>query len=221
MSVVRPEMGPTLPALLRRRLGIPPAVTLAVAGIVALALIVGIVVRLNRPPGTGEQVVHADPPVFNLLYAEGALTVEKPHRGELMRLEGRRGKLAVEVVVRPLDLPSYRGDVTHGLLPAYADSFVKTQRQELPGMVLTGEGRARVNNAVGYEISFESVRPDSRTFGRDVLLVPDDPEEARGNVTLSLRQTKPGGKKFNRGERNLAYLSRKAYRSFRFGTERG
>ncbi len=54
-----------------------------------------------------------------------------------------------------------------------------------------------------------------------MLLVPDDPEEAKGNVTLSLRQTKPGGKKLNRGERNLAYLSRKAYRSFRFGTERG
>jgi hypothetical protein len=89
-------------------------------------------------------------------------------------------------------------------------------------MVLTQEGRARVNNAVGYEIGFQSVIPGStRTYGRDVLLVPDEIEEAKGFVTLSLRQTKPGGAKFTRGERNLAYLSRKAYRSFRFGTERG
>jgi hypothetical protein len=146
----------------------------------------------------------------------------KAGKGELLRLEGRRGKLSIEVVVRPLDLPPYRGDVTHGLLPAYADGFIKTQRRELPGMVLTQEGRARVNNAVGYEIGFQAVIPDStRTYGRDVLLVPDDPKEAKGYVTLSLRQTKPGGARFTKGERNLAYLSRKAYRSFRFGTDRG
>jgi hypothetical protein len=139
-----------------------------------------------------------------------------------MRLEGRRGKLSVEVVVRPLDLPPYRGDITHGLLPAYADGFIQTQRRQLPGMVLTQEGRARVNNAVGYEIGFQSVISGaSRTVGRDVLLVPDDPAEAKGHVTLSLRQVKPGGAKLTKGERNLAYLSRKAYRSFRFGTERG
>ncbi len=89
-------------------------------------------------------------------------------------------------------------------------------------MTLTQQGRARVNNAVGYEVGFEKVVPgDTRTYARDVLLVPDDPEEGKGFVTLSLRQTKPGGAKFTKGERNLAYLSRKAYRSFRFGTERG
>jgi hypothetical protein len=62
---------------------------------------------------------------------------------------------------------------------------------------------------------------ETRTYARDVLLVPDDPEEAKGHVTLSLRQVKPGGAKLTSGERNLAFLSRKAYRSFRFGTERG
>ena len=63
-------------------------------------------------------------------------------------------------------------------------------------------------------------RQRRRVFGRDVLLAPDDLKEGRGLVTLSLRQVKPGGK-FDKAERNLAYLSRKAYRSFRFGTERG
>ena len=103
--------------------------------------------------GTGEQVFHAAPPVFNLLYSAGALRVAKPRQGELMRLEGRRGKLSVEVVVRPLELPPYRGDVTHGLLPAYADRFIEAQRRT-PGVALAQEGRARVNNAVGYEIGF-------------------------------------------------------------------
>jgi hypothetical protein len=212
--MIRADVGPTLPALVRRRLGIPPAVTLAVAAVVAAAAIALIVWVLTRPPGTGMQVFHRGAPVFNLLHSPAL------HRAKAR--EGRRGKLSVEVVVRPLDLPPYRGDVTHGLLPAYADGFIQTQRRELPGMVLTQEGRARVNNAVGYEIGFQSVIPDaSRTVGRDVLLVPDDPKEAKGHVTLSLRQVKPGGAKLTKGERNLAYLSRKAYRSFRFGTERG
>jgi hypothetical protein len=39
-------------------------------------------------------------------------------------------------------------------------------------------------------------------------------------LLLSLRQTKPGGP-FTGPEKALAGVSRKAYRSFRFGTERG
>ena len=55
-----------------------------------------------------------------------------------------------------------------------------------------------------------------------MLLVPDDPEEGKGAVLLSLRhaQGRPA-RSSRRRERNLAYLARKAYRSFRFGTERG
>jgi hypothetical protein len=221
MAVVRPDVGPTLPALLRRRFGIPPAVTLAVAAVLAAGAIALIVWLLTRPPGVGEQVVHERAPVFNVLLPPGgAIRVARSRDGELMRLEGRRGALTVEVVVRPLELPPYRGDVTHGQLPAYADGFIGAAREQLPGMELTQEGRARVNNAVGYEIGFQQVEPESRTYGRDVLLVPDDPEEAEGFVTLSLRQFKTGGKLTKR-ERNLAFLSRKAYRSFRFGTDRG
>ncbi|MGH2970330.1 MAG: hypothetical protein ACRDK0_14905, partial [Solirubrobacteraceae bacterium] len=184
------------------------------------AAVVGILVALTRPPSPGEQVVHDGPPVFNLLYAPEALRVADSRQGELLRLEGRRGKLAVEVVVRPLELPRYDGDVTHGLLPVYANRFVDEQRERLPGMVLAAEGRARVNNGVGYEVGFQAVRPGDRTYGRDVLLVPDDPEEGRGLVTLSLRQHKPGGP-LTPAERGLAGVARKAYRSFRFGTERG
>jgi hypothetical protein len=137
-----------------------------------------------------------------------------------MRLEGRRGKLDVEVVVRPLELPRFDGDVTHGLLPVYAHGFAEAQRKLLPDFKLTQEGRARVNNGVGYEIGFQSVRPGSRTYGRDVLLIPDDPGEAKGFVTISLRQSKEGGP-FTKAERAFAFAGRKVYRSFRYGTGRG
>ena len=68
MAVTRPGLGPTLPGALRERFGIPPVVTLAVTGAVALAAIVAILVALTRPPSPGEKVVHESPPVFNLLY---------------------------------------------------------------------------------------------------------------------------------------------------------
>ena len=218
---VRPGFGPSLPALLRRRFGIPPVVTLAVVAVVALAGAVAIVIAIERPASPGTQVVHHSPPVFNLLYQPAFMHEARPHRGELMRIEGKRGKLAVSVVVRPLKLPRYAGDVTHGLLPVYADRFADEQAKLLPGFQLVSEGRARVNNGVGYEIGFQSIRPGMRVYGRDVLLVPDDPQEGKGLVTLSLRQVKPGGPFKKGGERNLAFQSKKAYRSFRFGTSRG
>ena len=109
--MIRADVGPTLPALLRRRFGIPPTLTLAVAAVVVVAAIAAIIWALNRPSGTGIQVVHERPPVFNMLHAP-ALRRARAHDGELMRLEGHRGKLSVEVVVRPLELPEYRGDVT-------------------------------------------------------------------------------------------------------------
>ena len=77
-----------------------------------------------------------------------------------------------------------------------------------------------MNNAVGYEIGVQAVGPTQRTYARDVLLTSDDPD-APGMVLLSLRQSKPGGRRFTAPQRQLAAIARKAYRSFRFGSERG
>lgn len=219
-GVARPGFESSLPAVLRRRFGVPPLVTLGVVGACALAGAVAIVLALSTPPSPGTQVTHSQPPVFNLLYPPGLMHLARARPGELMRIEGQRGKLTIAIVVRPLRLPHYAGDVTHGLLPVYADGFADAQAKVLPGFLLTSEGRARVNNGVGYEIGFQSVRPQQRVYGRDVLLVPDDMTEGKGLVTLSLRQTKPGGP-FTKAERPLAYQSKKAYRSFRFGPGRG
>jgi len=217
--MIRAELGPPLPTLLRRRFGVPPAVTLAVAGVLGALAVVGMVVAVVSSKAPGKKVIHEGAPVFNVLHPEGIVPV-KARPGELMRLEGRRGKLDVEVVVRPLELPRFDGDVTHGLLPVYAHGFAQAQRKLLPDFKLVQEGRARVNNGVGYEIGFQSVRRGSRTYGRDVLLIPDDPGEAKGFVTISLRQSKRGGP-FTKAERAFAFAGRKVYRSFRYGTGRG
>jgi hypothetical protein len=124
-------------------------------------------------------------------------------------------------VVKPLELPPFEGDVTHGLLPVQADRVVEREKAAMPGLELSQEGRARVNNGVGYEVGYVRNTDSERFLGRDVLLVPDDPAEGTGAVLLSLRQRKSSGEKLTPPERNLAYLARKAYRSFRFGTDRG
>ena len=221
MAVTRPEFGPTLPGRLRERFGVPPVVTLAVAAVVAAAAVAAIILTLTRPAVWGERVIRRGPPVFNMIYPGGSMHVAEPGSGELLRLEGRRAGLEVSVTVKPLELPPFDGDVTHGLLPVYADRFVEAAKRGLPGLELAQEGRARVNNAVGYEVGYERVTSSERFTGRDVLLVPDDPEEGRGAVLLSLRNRKASGEKLVPAEKGLAYTARKAYRSFRFGTERG
>jgi hypothetical protein len=221
MAGTRAEFGPTLPGALRDRFGIPPAATLAVAAAVALLAMSGIVYALDRPSVWGERVIRKGPPVFNMIYPGDAMHVAKSQAGELLRLEGRRKGLDVSVVVRPLKLPPFEGDVTHGLLPVQADRVVEREKAAMPGLELSQEGRARVNNGVGYEVGYVRNTDSERFLGRDVLLVPDDPAEGTGAVLLSLRQRKSSGEKLTPPERNLAYLARKAYRSFRFGTDRG
>jgi hypothetical protein len=221
MAVTRPELGPTLPGALRERFGIPPLVTLVVAGAIAVAAVAVIISTLGGPSIWGEQVVRKGPPAFNMIYPGDAMRVAAPQGDQLLRLEGFRKGLHAEVTVEPLDLPRFDGDVTHGLLPVYADRFVEQAKRDRPGLELTQEGRARVNNGVGYEVGYGRDTADERFSGRQVLLVPDDPEEGRGAVLLSMTLESPGGRKLTPPERNLAYLARKAYRSFRFGTERG
>jgi len=221
MAVTRAEFGPTLPGALRERFGIPPAATLAVAAVVALLAMSGIVYVLTRPNIWGERVIRQAPPALNMIYPGDAMHVAKSRSGELLRLEGRRKGLEVSVVVKPLELPRFDGDVTHGLLPVQADRLVEQEKAAMPGLELSQEGRARVNNGVGYEVGYERNTASERFLGRDVLLVPDDPEKGNAAVLLSLRQRKDSGEKLTPPERNLAYLARKAYRSFRFGTDRG
>ena len=126
MAALRPGFGPTLPALLRQPLRDPARSSRSAwRRWSRRPAIVAVIVALTRPPSPGEQVVHAGTPVFNLLYPPAALRVAKPRAGELLRLRGpARQARRVAVVVRPLELPPYRGDVTHGLLPVYADRFV-------------------------------------------------------------------------------------------------
>ena len=215
-SLVRPEFGPTLPALLRERAGVPPRAT--IAGVVVLVVLAGIVAVLVRPGTPGDtQLVHEGEPVFNMLYTADQLDRAEPRAGELVRFEGERGDQRVEVTVRPLELPPFEGDVSHALLPTFATRHEQRLSEEYDGFTLTEEGRARVGGSPGYEVSFQAGPESERTFGSDVMVVPGE-DDASGAVLISFRRV--AGSAIGKDERELVNAARSTFRSFVYGRDR-
>jgi hypothetical protein len=214
--LVLPEFRPTLPAIVRRRTGLRERTTIALlAGAVVLVLLAVLVVR-PRVDGV-THLVHRGQPVFNVLYDAGALHSVAPRQGELLRLEGRRGRLTAAVTVSPLQLPARRGDVAHGLLPAYASGHIAALRSRLDPFQLRFEGRARVNGAPGYEVRFRTGPPGRRAFQNDVLLVPAE-DDGRGAVVLSLWRELRGRPAFGKTEQAFSDTAAAAFHSFKYGT---
>jgi hypothetical protein len=211
-----PEFRPTLPAIVHRRTGLRERTTIALlAAAVVLVLLAVLVVR-PRVDGV-THLVHRGQPVFNVLYDAGALHTVAPRQGELLRLEGRRGRLTAVVTVSPLRLPAQRGDVAHGLLPAYASGHIAALRSRLAPFQLGFEGRARVNGAPGYEVRFRTGPPGRRAFENDILLVPAE-DDARGAVVLSLSRELRGGPAFGKIEQAFSDTAGAAFHSFKYGT---
>src|SRR4051794_14744150 len=212
-SAVRPEYGPSLAQLLEARLGVP----VRVASTVALALVVVAVAVALVLRGGEVAYLHSDQPVFNLRYSGGALHRSPPKPGILFQLIGRRGDLFLQsLTVRPLHLPPYRGAVS-GLLPVFAEPHVRAVSRRFAGFVALDEGKARINDAPGYQVGFRA-RLDGRTvFGREVLLVPDEPG-ARDGVVITVLQTHAAGAHSVEDVGTVSAI-KKPFRSFRFGTE--
>jgi hypothetical protein len=177
--------------------------------IVALAAI-GIL--SSRPDGT--HVVRHQPLVYNFFHPD-SLPQMKPAAGELLRLEHRRdGRIVSQFVVEPLHLPPYRGN-SGGLLPILAERELPALQRRFPGMAVVEEGKARINNAAGYSVSFIAGR-DPLVWGRLVLL-PKPGKHSREGVRLVLLGTRAGGNEKLTDIGNEGEL-RDPYRTFKFGT---
>jgi hypothetical protein len=214
--LVRPEYGPSLPALLEARLRVPRRVTIAVA--VALLVLAGVVVLLAAGGGDTRYVNH-DKPVFNLRYAGDALRHQTPPPpGWALVLDAHRGgKFVQSLAVKPLTLPPHRGGIS-SFLPVYADAYERALARSLTNFKAVDEGKARINDAPGYQITYTADRGGRAVFGRDVLLVPEDVPGAREGVVMRLLQTHAAGVHDARFV-GTAGAIKKPYRSFRFGTD--
>ncbi|HEX8083233.1 MAG TPA: hypothetical protein VF529_03020 [Solirubrobacteraceae bacterium] len=213
---LRPGFGPALPALLRERFGVAPRATLVAAAVAALLLAGGILVawRLSAE----RQLVHEGEPVFNLLYDDDALREVDPRPGELVRLEGRRGRVSVAIAVRPLRVPPFRGDVAKGLLPVVAERYMDALRRRDPTFVIRDEGRSTVNDSPGYQIAYRTGSPGAFTYWREIFVVPDE-EAPRLGVVLTFENRRPH--RISAAGADFVATGKSAFRSFRFGTDRG
>jgi hypothetical protein len=215
--LVLPEFRPTLPDLARARFGWRERTTIAV--LVALLVLAGVALVIVRPrvDRFTHYVHRGAPATFNLVYDNTRLHRAPPQGDEIVRLQGRRGRMQVAIAVAPLRLPPAQGDVAHGLLPAFASPHVDGLRAELDRFRLRQEGRARVNGAPGYEVRFATGPDGHKTFGNDLMILPTE-EDPSGALLVTSRRTIAGSLKLGKRETSLYNASAKAYRSFKYGT---
>jgi hypothetical protein len=224
---VKPRFGPSLPELIGPRLGRLPvwlrllALTLALGAVVA-----GAVAYAGR--GTSDTLYSASEPVaFNFRHST-LLEQAAPRDREIVRLERPRddGLFVQSFAVSPLELPRYDGDVG-GMLPILAGRFARRAAERHEGFELVEEGRARVEDAVGYSISFRARVGERPLYGRLLLMPTPRPvdedgvpltatHQPREGVVIEMLSTPAGG--VNSAEQvGSAGVLKKPYRSFRFG----
>jgi hypothetical protein len=213
-NLVLPEYGPTGPELIRRHFG--RRAQRAIAALAAVVVVLLAVLIATRSGDGLTTLEHRSAPVFTLLHPAGQVRGVPPAPGELVRLHTQRGPLEITVTVRRLTLPPYRGSVS-GFLPVYADRHVQALAAELPGFQARTDGKARVNDAPGYQIKYRAGTEQRSTTGIDILVVPED--GTREGVVLRYRQTNPP-RALDAAGKDLVKATRKAFRSFRFGLDR-
>jgi hypothetical protein len=214
VPVIKAEYGPTLPQLVATRsLAVQVvAATLAVL-VVAGAVLVAIT---SRPDETA--VLVRKPLTFNIIYGGQWDRVEAPGTLLALRNVGKRGLFLDSYAIRDLRLPAYRG-AANGMLPIYANGYLRDVRTRYKGFEYVSEGRARINNAIGYEVTFRARSGTRRLYGRHYLLVEEQPDGLRHGVVIELESTPAAGTPSADDIGNHGAL-KMPLRSFRFGEDR-
>jgi hypothetical protein len=186
--------------------------------VVGVLLAVGVFAWWLWPEDDGIDVVVERPIAFNLRYPPGYERLPAGD-GDLLRLERRRddGLFLDSFAVRQLDLPAYEGDVS-AVLPVYADRELEALRGRFADFELVEEGKARVNEVVGYLLAFQAREGERRLYGR-VVLLPEPVPGARRGVRLEMLAT-PSAGAGGATDVGVRGAIKMPYRSFRFGTEK-
>jgi hypothetical protein len=214
VPVIKAEYGPTLPQLLARRpLPVRDAAA-ALAGLIVLAA--ALVLIASREDDTA--VLVRTPVTFNLVYGKQWDRVSVPGALVALRNTGAGGLFLDSYTIRDLRLPAYRG-LAGGTLPVYAVRYVRELRSRYRRFEPIAEGRARINNAIGYEVTFRARVGERRLYGRHYLLVDEEPAGNRRGVVIELESTPAAGTPSAIEIGNHGAL-KTPLRSFRFGEDR-
>lgn len=211
--MIKAEYGPTLPQLLASR---PLGVRIAAACLAVALLVAAAVIALTSRPDENAVLVR-EPVTFNLIHGSQWERIDRP--GALVALRHERDGLFLDsYTVRELTLPPYRG-VVGGMLPVYAERYMRTLPARYPGFQFVGEGRARINNAIGYAVTFRARSGARRLYERHYLLVAEEPDGLRHGVVVELESTAAAGTP-NVSEIGNHGALKVPLRSFRFGADR-
>ena len=214
VPVIKAEYGPTLPQLLAMR---PLGVRVAAAA-VALLIVLGAALVAIRSRAGETAVLVREPVTFNLVYGAQWERVDRPNTLVALLNTGKNGLFLDAYAVVDLRLPAYRG-VAGGMLPIYAIDYVRAIRARYTAFEQVSEGRARINNAIGYEVTFRARLGERRLYGRHYLLVEEEPDGRRRGVVIELESTPAAGTPTADDIGNHGAL-KTPLRSFRFGEDR-
>lgn len=178
---LKPEYGPTLGRLLAPRWHAASRLVRASA----IAVAVGLLAILIAATFTlvNARYSKAGPVPFGFDYRGLYRVPAGP--GEYVQVRApRRGPLRYSFAVAPLELPAYTGNLS-GELPLYASSYIATLRKQVPGFVLRGEGKTRVNTVPAYDVAYTRTIAGKTYYDRDVLLLPER-AGARAGVRITM-----------------------------------
>ena len=212
--MIKAEYGPTLLQLLApRHLAVRIAAALLAIAILVAAVVIALTTRPDETP-----VLIRQPITLNFVYGPQWTPVERAGTLAALRHESPRGLFLDSYAIRELRLPAYRGAVS-GMLPVYADGYLRALSRRYAEFELVGEGRTRINNGVGYALTFQARAGTRRLYGRHYLLVEEEPEGRRHGVVLEIESTPAAGTPNADGIGNHGAL-KTPLRSFRFGDDR-
>jgi len=216
-ALVKEEFRPTLADLLR---GVPAWARIATWGAIALAVVLGAWLGTGGAAEPETHVVIRGERTFNLAWSPERLQrVERP--GALLTLERHRGDLFLDsFTVRAVTLPAYRG-APGGVLAVLGSNRLRELSRTTPGFTPSNppEGRTRVNDSTGYQITWRERRDGRTIYARDIWLVPPEQPGARDALLVELRSTAAAGTP-NADRVGSVGSLKKPLRSLRFGTER-
>jgi hypothetical protein len=213
VSAVKPQYGPSLVQMLAPR---PLAVRVA-AGAFAALLVAAVVVVALKTRTNETFVLEHEPVTFNFAYGPQFERVQQA-AAVVALTHDQNGLFLDSYVVRPLALPPYKG-AAGGTLPIYANGYIDKLRRRYPGFDFVGEGRTRINNGIGYQVTFRATRGGRTLYGRHVLLVEETPDGLRRGVVIELTSTAAAGTP-NADEIGNHGALKMPLRSFRFGADR-
>jgi hypothetical protein len=185
--------------------------------VLALTVAAFVAFRLSgaEPP---EHYVHRGQPAFNFTHSDVLRRRAPSPAGEQVLLEHRRGSLFVQsFAVRRVQLPPYEGDVA-GIVPVAAERLLDSLERRHTEFELVGEGKARINEAPGYQVFFRARLGERRLLGR-VVMLPEPKPGSRRAVALELLGTPVSGVSTAR-DMGTNEVLKQPLRSFRFGVER-